>query len=195
MPDGPGVPGWHTEPGRLKDRARAADWTVWRDLSECVEDEPLYWIEELDPDEDGADVQLGFSDLAAHPYHGLVEATADMLATVPGVLAAVHAGPRRSCWSGARRGARAPGGRGRPVLARRADPHPARPVLRLGAGPVTAEADVDRADSRRPIADVHRADPAADAAGGPSTCLRRAAGCGRTSSAVRSRLPAGWSMP
>jgi len=55
-----------------------------------LEDEPLYWIEELDPDEDGADVQLGFSDLAAHPYHGLVEATADMLATVPGVLAAWH---------------------------------------------------------------------------------------------------------
>lgn len=55
-----------------------------------LEDGPLYSLEELDPDEDGADVELGFSDLAAHPYHALVEATVDVLAGVPGVVAAWH---------------------------------------------------------------------------------------------------------
>ena len=50
--------------------------------------EPVYWIERLDPAEDGADVQLGFSDVAAHPFHGLVEATVGVLAGVPGVVAA-----------------------------------------------------------------------------------------------------------
>ncbi|WP_456788385.1 hypothetical protein [Cellulomonas sp. P5_C5] len=55
-----------------------------------LEDGPLYSIEVLDPEEDGADVELGFSALAAHPYHALVEATVDVLAQVPGVVAAWH---------------------------------------------------------------------------------------------------------
>jgi hypothetical protein len=53
-------------------------------------DEPLYWIERLDPDDRFADFELGFSDVAAHPYQALVRATVDVLAAVPGVVEVWH---------------------------------------------------------------------------------------------------------
>ena len=53
-------------------------------------DEPLYWIERLDDDDALADVELGFSDVAAHPYQALVRATVDVLAAVPGVTGVWH---------------------------------------------------------------------------------------------------------
>ena len=158
-----------------------------------LEDEPLYWIEELDPDEDGADVQLGFSDLAAHPYHALVEATADMLATVPGVLAAWHEDREVVL-------VRAPGvapelladavdrfwldalTRTPPDPSYGWEPDPSRPRQTwTGRPPGRGRRRPSRPRDRR--------------CGRPSACLRREAGCGRTSSAVRSRPSAGSSMP
>ena len=55
-------------------------------------DEPLYWIDRVedDYDEGAADVELGFNDIAAHPYGALVRATVDVLAAVPGVIETWH---------------------------------------------------------------------------------------------------------
>jgi hypothetical protein len=54
-------------------------------------DEPVYWIDSVVSLADGAlETELGFSDVAAHPYEDLVAATVDVLRAVPGVTEVEH---------------------------------------------------------------------------------------------------------
>lgn len=76
--------GWS---GRAQGRPGGADGTDVDRLAGIVADEPLYAIERFDDD---ADVELGFSDWAAHVHESLVGATVDVIAAVPGVLDAWH---------------------------------------------------------------------------------------------------------
>jgi hypothetical protein len=53
--------------------------------------EPVYWIEHLTVGRDGLlRTELGFSDVAAHPYERLVAGTVAMLRGVPGVVDVFH---------------------------------------------------------------------------------------------------------
>jgi hypothetical protein len=53
--------------------------------------EPVYWIEQVTTLRDGRlRTELGFSDVAAHPYERLVTGTVAMLQQVPGVDDVVH---------------------------------------------------------------------------------------------------------
>lgn len=53
--------------------------------------EPVYWIEHLTVSGDGRlRTELGFSDVAAHPYERLVAGTVEMLQRVPGVQEVIH---------------------------------------------------------------------------------------------------------
>ena len=60
-------------------------------LPGLLADEPVYWIEHVTAMPGGRIcTELGFSDVAAHPYEALVEGTVAMLRGVPGVESVVH---------------------------------------------------------------------------------------------------------
>ncbi|NCT90507.1 hypothetical protein GXB85_06055 [Cellulomonas sp. APG4] len=60
-------------------------------LPGLLADEPVYWIEHVTALGDGRlRTELGFSDVAAHPYEGLVAGTVEMLGRVPGIDEVIH---------------------------------------------------------------------------------------------------------
>lgn len=60
-------------------------------LPGLLADEPVYWIEHVTALHDGRlRTELGFSDVAAHPYERLVEGTVELLRRLPGVEEVLH---------------------------------------------------------------------------------------------------------
>lgn len=77
-------------PALILGRGRADRPRVER-LPGLLADEPVYWIEHVTAlGGGGLRVELGFSDVAAHPYEGLVAGTVEMLERVPGVVEVIH---------------------------------------------------------------------------------------------------------
>lgn len=68
-----------------------ADRPAVERLPDLLAGEPVYWVERLTVSGDGRlRTELGFSDVAAHPYERLVAGTVEMLRHVPGVVEVTH---------------------------------------------------------------------------------------------------------